>query len=207
VRQRLFTFCSAVSLLLCAAVCVLWVRSYWISDYLQTDPAGAGWKRDTAFSKGGAGYSAGPAGASLAQWYVGSAGGALSIGRCVNRWPPGAEVWLGDDPYRLGIGTRHFRPSFGDGSGFPQHRGSLGFEAVSDFKVFGGVRTFQMAEKQVPHWAIVLPTAVLAVPFVRVLVDRVRLGKRLRVGVCSSCGYDIRATPDRCPECGMIAGG
>ena len=30
--RLLFTLCSAVSLVLCLAVCVLWVRSYWIED-------------------------------------------------------------------------------------------------------------------------------------------------------------------------------
>jgi hypothetical protein len=58
---------------------------------------------------------------------------------------------------------------------------------------------------QVPYWTMLVP---LAVVFALSNSAR-RLAKlrqlRLSQGLCLVCGYDLRATPDRCPECGTIS--
>ena len=52
----------------------------------------------------------------------------------------------------------------------------------------------------VPYWALAVVTAIpLACPCGRALRRRRRRG---RPGFCPDCGYDLRATSERCPECG-----
>jgi hypothetical protein len=50
----------------------------------------------------------------------------------------------------------------------------------------------------VPHWLGVVLTGAL--PAAHVCGRLLR--RRRRAGHCQTCGYDMRATPKRCPECG-----
>lgn len=54
----------------------------------------------------------------------------------------------------------------------------------------------------IPHWAIVLTSAILPCLWLYRLKPRYRRALRLRQGLCLNCGYDLRASPTRCPECG-----
>jgi hypothetical protein len=83
--------------------------------------------------------------------------------------------------------------------------GGLGFGAQSSadardplFQVVHGVAV------SVRYWLI---EGILCVPLLGAAVRRVR---RSRTGpdgsaACRRCGYDLRATPGRCPECGTVA--
>jgi hypothetical protein len=53
----------------------------------------------------------------------------------------------------------------------------------------------------VPTWFILL--VMFSLPFQWWRQHR-RDSKRKLLGLCGNCGYDLRATPDRCPECGTI---
>ena len=83
----------------------------------------------------------------------------------------------------------------------------IGFRYESEHKrafvqpAFGGWPLHQVAVAlRVPYWAIVLVTA--AVPATVALARRRAKAARRRRGECAACGYDLRATPGRCPECG-----
>jgi hypothetical protein len=54
-----------------------------------------------------------------------------------------------------------------------------------------------------PHW---LPALCFAACPAGWFVRRRKRHAHARVGLCSSCGYDLRTTPDRCPECGRKPG-
>jgi hypothetical protein len=64
-------------------------------------------------------------------------------------------------------------------------------------------RTNYWREIEMPYWpAIVLCAVLPTVVANRALTVR----RRRRRGECATCGYDLRATPHRCPECGAVSG-
>jgi hypothetical protein len=71
----------------------------------------------------------------------------------------------------------------------------------------GGVTTpgelrFTYSGMAIPYWCAMLATALLPVLY---LAGARRRAKRRALGLCDRCGYDLRASPGRCPECGATA--
>ena len=54
-----------------------------------------------------------------------------------------------------------------------------------------------------PYWLVFLPTAIVPLLALRSAWRRRRIVRRFAGGLCWNCGYDLRATPERCPECGL----
>jgi hypothetical protein len=173
-KRRVPNFGTALPLLLCAATCAAWVRSYAALDYL--------WLNRPADKS-----------VAAAAWW--------DYGRfvvAVQPDPRRAVIRPGEGRIRrVEVGTVH--PPTADRPSWPWFRTEGGDTTRHEFAGFlvqvtpGFLWLFT-----VPCWAVVLATA--AAPAVRVL----RLRRR-RSGLCASCGYDLRATPARCPECGTTA--
>jgi hypothetical protein len=178
VPRRLFNLPVAVSLLLCVVTVALWVGSYVRCAYLHSRFCHGHFDGDRQWR----GY------------FLASCRGQLAfeleeIGYPTHPASAPTERWSAEDA--VGLRTPTLR-----GLPFPT---TLGFRYAHEYTVApsGTLRDIRVA---IPFWFLLLGS--LLYPLFKLLS---LLRKRQQFGVCPTCGYDLRATPERCPECGAEA--
>ena len=174
-RRRLLNLLTALSLLLCVAVVAMWVRSYFRYDVLAIHPGDA-WL--SARGRLGEVWILFAADRSRVNTPRG-----LTTSRITDRtrWTHAALVpGNGWRRFGFGYGTQPFPPPAA-GAG-PVHT------------------VFHVA--LIPYWALAAGFGLLPAVWSAHHVLR-RRGRP--PGHCRACGYDLRATPGRCPECGLAA--
>jgi hypothetical protein len=235
-RRIFIRAATFLSLSLCVATTVLWLRSHWVEDhcgYMRVDVVD-GWvfeHRSGFFSADGrAAIGTGDLSMSRDAYMTHP----LSPGRLcdVDRvgWDTGASSWvyaefdddfpLGFAAYPRGHGTAQMRGWFVSvPHGFlvlllglyPASRLPLGAAggAVSvrrllqAYAILIGVAAFlAFSGSDWPFMLWVAFAGLVAYVLFRTFPPTWR--RPFAIGLCPTCGYDLRATPDRCPECGKI---
>ena len=194
-KRRLLNILTILSALLCVAVVALWVRSYFASDTIQhasvtmTTSGFRWWSRGVNTCKG-----------------VVSAGIIRSDYAEVLTPQPNADAYQASLAELRGYSLRTreqpwlSRPAAdwrmqGD---HPLNRWGFIWQSPDL-----NTPTHRMVgvSASAPYWFLLL---ILSLPLAPRLVRRLRPRPR-GATLCPSCGYDLRATPARCPECGAAA--
>lgn len=206
-KRRLFTLASALSLLLLVATGVLWARSYW---------AGESWWFASRPSTLSMQYSVpdphappGPERVEGTSWrsqrVLISAKGRLQIYRREFPLPwdntPSGHLADGEihrvnwtlSGYGTPPGERHRITPYFQFSARPAWTDGQGALAVGYWSLV------------VPWWVLFLVTGILPAAWTRRRWRDSRMASRRRQNRCVICGYDLRASRDRCPECGTPA--
>jgi hypothetical protein len=180
VKRLVLNVLTILSLLIMLATAAVWIRSYWVRDHLY-------WLRSPTPDRStdttliwARGYVAVTHTVTIQTFTVTTSfPGAELRSPPVNRWQ-----WESQTPT---WGAEDGKAINAIGFGFGKVDG--GFSAPT----YGTHRYVWM-----PCWFIELLAMILPA----VWLYRWRRRRRIRPGYCRTCGYDLRATPGRCPECG-----
>ena len=174
--MRRLSILAAVSLVFVIAIALLWWNS---GNTMYGAGFSKAWTQSTSVE--------------ARYWFVQSARGRIGFSRQMRSYPPSTPYAMQgrDRGWRF---DRAMRPLSTQSYAGPWH----GFEMIAD--VDSGVITSRSIHAlYVPHWFLLL--AGLVLPSLRYFGFG-RAGARRRKGFCIKCGYDLRASADRCPECG-----
>jgi hypothetical protein len=181
--RRPLNILTALSLLLCVAVLMVSVRSYWRVDtvywhtYVRDDGTAIVHRHwNIASGNGGVWFEAETH--DMTDLSVGPKLRATFPARPVVRWNVSRSM-----------------------NQRPADISSTGFHASLDQRWTNPVGRVHSRTVRVPWWIVALPAAFLPVRYLS-LRRRRRRQYRVAHALCPDCGYDLRASPGRCPECG-----
>jgi hypothetical protein len=182
--RRVFTAASILSLLLCATTAALWVRSHYRVDVItreafQTDRQRNGYPTAYAMSENGA-----------------VAVDVVRDSSIASRLP--CSRWTGGSDPAEQLASNLVGSPLGslNGGVHGVHLGRYGFRYD---KSRGGVPFWDEYKVVVPYWALVIPNLLLPGLWTW---RRIVRAQRVPKNHCQNCGYDLRASTERCPECG-----
>jgi hypothetical protein len=217
-RRMAFEGAAVLSALLCAAVCLLWARSYRhdldISNNASWTATGAEIAPDWEPRVPCVGYSEW-----RFEWLAGRVAWRSYVVRLNLRYNPAASIR--PSPEGAGLTVREFPKMARE---IEEDMEPIGEEERKILDNQGWLwegfgyscnRAHQFLQSEangseielraiVPDWSLAIVLAV--VPACRITL-RIRAARRFRTGLCVCRGYDLRATADRCPECGTVPKG
>ena len=120
-------------------------------------------------------------------------------------WPH--DDWMVGDRWHFGLETGNGELGIWDREVFEPRQSVRLTHLDLGMVVFDqrGDRMDRSRDLTIRWWVLMIATMPLPAWGILQLSASARTGRRVAAGRCRACGYDLRATPDRCPECGRRA--